>query len=419
MAAETLEARLAQLEQRLDARRVKQAPGQMGLFGGQGQGVPCGESHISPTKKCRIGKGSPAKAARKPAAAPPQAAPAADIALEGDEPRYRGLKPTRGLGGGAFGKTFQFDTAGGPVVVKINGLTMGDPHEDNPSIGLAQQRENVARREFSNLQRAHAAGLGPEPLGELQQLPDGRWSMAYRMIPGSPLTPDHRTLELTPETSATMQVAGAPERYIAGALQLARRQADNSLMHGDLHGGNILIAPDGTPTLIDWAMTVKTRSLFDRSPRSAAERATDEIYAFEPMLSYAAMEVPKVMEVAMEQGKLTRPALDRAKEALKAYQAVIDAHDLEWEGANSDKVAEVFEKGQFMRRMKEARRLMREEGISYELAERDPRVGLQPPLTPEVLARAAAAEEAIFGEADLAELRRELDRRYGQPGGAS
>jgi hypothetical protein len=47
------------------------------------------------------------------------------------------------------------------------------------------------------------------------------------------------------------------------------------------------------------------------------------------------------------------------------------------------------------------------------MALRDPRVGLEAPLTPEVLARAAEARDAIFGQSDLNEMRRELDRRFG------
>jgi uroporphyrinogen-III decarboxylase len=34
-------------------------------------------------------------------------------------------------------------------------------------------------------------------------------------------------------------------------------------------------------------------------------------------------------------------------------------------------------------------------------------------LTPEVLAQAAAARDAIFGQSDLDQMRRELDRRFG------
>lgn len=58
--ADLLELRLDAIQERLDARRVKQAPGQLGLFG---DGQPCGEGWISKEKTCHKGKG---KAAAKP-----------------------------------------------------------------------------------------------------------------------------------------------------------------------------------------------------------------------------------------------------------------------------------------------------------------------------------------------------------------
>jgi hypothetical protein len=51
--------RLDALEERLDARRAKESPGQMSLFGA-GTGQPCGESFISKDKTCRKGAGAAA-----------------------------------------------------------------------------------------------------------------------------------------------------------------------------------------------------------------------------------------------------------------------------------------------------------------------------------------------------------------------
>lgn len=435
-----LQVRLGVLEARLDAarRRVKVSPGQLALdLSGAGGGERCGAGWIDPRKTCRKGAGA-APAATKPSrfmqlhqetqarkareAAERQARAAASgaaagkgeitIVTDGGEPRFRGLKPTRSLGGGAFGKTYQFDTPDGPVVVKVNSLTMGDPAEDDPRVGLAEQRENVARRELRNLQRAHAAGLGPEPIGDVIHLPDGRWSLAYRMLPGTKLTPSHQTLELTPEAATTLADPKAAANYVAGALQLARRQAESGLLHGDLHGGNILVGPDGTPSLIDWAMTREAPNPWNLAERSPALRAMDEFYALSPLLHFAG-QIRGMTEAAAEEGKITIPYTDRARAAEKAYKAVIDAHDLAWEEANDDKVGVKFEPGEFHRRMLEANRIKREEGLPYDMALRDPRVGLEPPLTPDVLARAAAARDAIFGQSDLDEMRRELDRRFG------
>lgn len=431
------------LEARLDAgRRRREAPGQLALdltgggatgVRGPGGGERCGEGWIDPNKTCRKGAAAmapragpnrfmqlhqetQARKAREAAERQAQAAANAaaigkgEITIDeaGGEPRYRGQKPTRSLGSGAFGKTYQIETPDGPVVVKVNSLTMGDPAENDPRVGLAEQRENVARRELRNLQRAHAAGLGPEPIGDVVQLPDGRWSLAYRMQPGFKLTTSHNSVDLTPEAVAILWDAKAATRYVAGALQLARRQADSGLIHGDLHGGNILVSPDGTPSLIDWAMTREAPNPWNLSERSAAMRAIDEGYALRPLV-----EISGQRSRAEEMGKILSSYSRRAEAAEKAYKAVVDAYDLDWEAANEDKVGVKFEPGEFHRRMVEANRIKREEGMPYGMALRDPRVGLEPPLTPDVLARAAAARDAIFGQSDLDEMRRELDRRFG------
>lgn len=421
-----LEARLA----RLDAR-IRQAPGQLGLDLGGGQ--PCGRGHIAADLKCHKGAGSRAPAkplhplfretlerrareARAKQEVAKAGAQSGEITIEGEggEPRFRGLKPTRSLGSGAFGTTYQFDTEDGPVVVKVNGLTMGDPAESDPSVGLAEQRANVARREHRNLQRAHAAGLGPEPIGDLTQLPDGRWSLAYRMTPGVKLQKNHQSLKLTEEAAAILADPEAGARFVAGALQLARKQADSGVIHGDLHGGNILVAPDGTPSMIDWAMTRESANPWNEKDRSPAQRMIDEWYSLNPLLAYGmGAEESEVIEAAYnKEGQITIPAGNLAKEAEKAYKAVLDAYDLEWESKNENKVAAKMEDRSFMDRMMVANRLRRE-GMPFDMALRDPRCGLEPPLTPEVLTRAAAARDAIFGQSQLDEFRRELDRRLG------
>jgi hypothetical protein len=399
------------LQHRIDALRKKCSTG----YG-------CGSACISLRKECRVSPGSAtgkqrmkrllALAASEKVTQQPRSGFTITTDSDGGEPRLNGLKPTRSLGSGAFGKTYQFDTEDGPVVVKVNGLTMGDPAESNPSVGLAEQRENVARREFKNLQRAHATGLGPEPIGELTHLPDGRWSLAYRMLPGSKLTPSHNTVELTSEASTYLADPKAAARYVAGALQLARRQADTGLIHGDLHGGNVLVGPDGTPRLIDWAMTREARNPWNQAERSPAQRAIDEVYALSPLLSFGG-NAAAVFSLAREEGRITGPAFDLAQKAEKAYKGVIDAHDLDWEEANAEKLEAKLEKDEFRRRMVEANRIKREEGMPYDMALRDPRVGIEPPLTPRVLARAAAARDAIFGQSELDKFRRELDRRLG------
>ena len=438
-----LRARLISFEARLDAaRRRMEAPGQLALDltgggarggGGPAGGERCGGGWIDPRKTCRKGTaaGQPAakpnrfmqlhqetqaRKAREAAERQTQAVATAAVAgngeitleTDGGEPQFRGQKSTRSLGSGAFGKTYQFDTPDGPVVVKVNSLTMGDPAENDPRVGLAEQRENVARRELRNLQRAHAAGLGPEPIGDVVRLPDGRWGLAYRMLPGSKLTPSHQTVELTPEAAATLSDPKAAARYVAGALQLARRQADSGLIHGDLHGANILVGPDGTPSLIDWAMTREAPNPWNLAERSPALRAMDEGYALRPLI-----EMSGQRSVAEEQGKILSSYSRRAESAEKVYKAVVDAHDLAWEEANEDQVGVKFEPGEFRRRMEEANRIKREEGLPYDMALRDPRVGLEPLLTPEVLAQAAAARDALFGQTDLDQMRRELDRRFG------
>jgi hypothetical protein len=442
---DSLQVRIDALKQRFDARRRQEAPGQMaldltggGASGGRGPGggEPCGAGWIDPRDTCRKGAAAVQPAAtpnrlmqlhqetqarkvreaaeRKARNAATAAAGKGEITLEADggEPRFRGQPPVRSLGSGAFGKTYQFDTADGPVVVKVNSLTMGDPAEDDPRVGLAEQRENVARRELRNLQRAHAVGLGPKPIGDVVHLPDGRWSLAYRMLRGSKLTPSHQTVDLTPEAAATLSDPKAAARYVAGALQLARRQADSGLIHGDLHGGNILVGPDGTPALIDWGQVRESPNPWNEGTRSAAMKASDEGYALIPLLSLAG-QAQRLPAAAKGLSEIVATARERARDAELAFKRVISAHDLAWEETNEDQVGVKFEPGEFRRRIVEANRIKREEGMPYDMALRDPRVGLEPPLTPEVLARAAAARDAIFGQSDLDRMRRELDRRFG------
>ena len=410
----------AALQHRLDALRRKCTTG----YG-------CGSTCISIRKECRVSPSSStgkqrmkrllALAAGEKVSQQPRSGVKAKENLsgitittdsDGGEPRLNGLKPTRSLGSGAFGKTYQFDTEDGPVVVKVNGLTMGDPAESNPRVGLAEQRENVARQEFTNLQRAHATGLGPEPIGKLTHLPDGRWSLAYRMLPGTKLTPSHNTVELTSEAATYLADPKAAARYVAGALQLARRQADTGLIHGDLHGGNVLVGPDGTPRLIDWGQVRESSNPWNQGTRSPAMKATDEGYALIPLLSMAG-QAQRLPEAAKGVSEFVAMAREKARDAEMAFGRVISAHDLAWEKANEDKVGAKLEKGEFRRRMVEANSLKREEGMPYDMALRDPRVGLNAPLTPEVLARAAEARDAIFGQRELDEMRRELDRRFG------
>lgn len=424
-----LDALVHRLE-RLDAR-IKQAPGQLALdLSGSAKpaagtkGERCGDGWIPRSKTCRKGQGGEKRlhplfqetlrrkaeeqqaAARKPA---PTAADAAAITLGDDGPRLNGLAPTKALGSGAFGSTYQFDTPDGPVVVKVNGLKMGDPAETDPGVTLDQQRENFARREFDNLKRAHAAGLAPEPIGNLVHLPDGRWGFAYKMLPGNKLTDSHNTVDLTPQAAQALERPQAAQRYVSGAIQLARRQAETGIIHGDLHGGNILVAPDGTPSLVDWAMTNKATNPWNLSQRSAAQRAMDEGYGLTPLLSAGAGS-PALIDAAQAVAQFTYPWEERARNAERAFKGVIDAHDFEWEDKNADRD---FKPGEFRDLMVEANRITREEGLPYALALRDPRVGLEAPLTPEVLARAAAARDAIFNQTDLDDMRQAIDRRFG------
>jgi hypothetical protein len=151
---------------------------------------------------------------------------------------------------------------------------------------------------------------------------------------------------------------------------------------------------------------------WNQGTRSPAMKATDEGYALIPLLSMAG-QAQRLPEAAKGASEFVAMAREKATDAEMAFGRVIAAHDLAWEEANEKKVGAKLEKGEFRRRMVEANRLKREEGMPYDMALRDPRVGLEPPLTPEVLARAAEARDAIFGQRELDEMRRELDRRFG------
>lgn len=396
-------AQLLERVERLDAR-IKQAPGQLAFdLSSKGTGKPCGDGWISQAKTCRKGAGAAPKAA---AQAQAQALTVSTDAV--GNVLINGKPPVKALGGGAFGDTFLADSPDGPVVVKVDRLKNADPMERDPGVPLDQQRRNMVERERSNMEQAHQLGIGPQPVGPVQQLPDGRLAFAYRMVEGVKLADDHRAMRMTDEAAAVLAQPQALANYAAGVARLARAMADAGFDHGDVHGGNIVLSPDGSPNLIDWGYA-------DRRPNaSAADRATIEAQNLSVLggnlLSVNAM-VGRNREL-YQPGKQIKPGIKAflsdtvslAWKAQRAYVKVIDDYDDQW---LADERNDPPNPGQAIR---DANRLVRELGIPFDQAER--RVGLRPPIPPQIEREAVKAREKVFGEDRLRRFRRTVDQHY-------
>jgi len=412
---DSLEARLA----RLDARRVKQAPGQMGLdLGGQGQA--CGNSWISPDYTCHKGGGgvdraaagnerfmalhaaTQARKAEKAAAMAAQesklaaAKPAAGLEL-GQDKQGRLLvngEPVKQLSKGNYGDTYRVDTPDGPVLVKVDRLNGGDPMERDPIVSRERQRLNMATREVEYLRKAAALGIGPEPLGDVVKLPEnGRLAIAYRMVEGAPLKANPWANEPdTEEAAAILAQPGARERLDAGVLRIARVMADAGMEHGDLHGANIVVRPDGSPVLIDWAIADTD------PPGSAARRADLEARTLLQMNYYT-----QTLNRHSPDGEAVANGLAKRSEAamkgLRAASELQGTFDMEWEERN-------LTGDSFREALTKANSLVKQ-GLSYDAAQRQ--AGVLPMLTPEMKAATAAARDAIFGDAQLQEMRQWVD----------
>lgn len=418
--------RLATLAARLDALQAR-----------LDKGIPCGKGWIAPGKKCRqasVATAAPGLSrfmqlhqetqARKAAAAEQQAAtakaraaadrktaqqaaagtvPVVVTQLDNGELRFNGRPAKKALGSGAFGDTFMVETPSGPVVVKVDRLTNGDPLDrSHTPPDRATQRRNMVERERANMERAHALGLGPRPLGPVQKLLDGRLAFAYEMTPGVKLAADHRAMEVTPEAAEVLRQPGARARYAAGVARIARTMADAGFDHGDLHGGNILLGADGTPTLIDWGMAEQRPNTLPH------ERARIEASA----LAVLGNHLVKINEAIP--GRSGRPrrsidrllghAMDMSWRAPKAYKAITDAFDEEQFAAGYDDA--VTDPG---RRITQANALVKA-GMDFNDAERQ--VGLLPPLPDAVRRQAEVARDRVFGKKHLERFRLAVDRHY-------
>lgn len=420
--------RIQALQDRLDALEARLD---------KGQGVPCGKGYISPQKRCQKGAAvapgfsrfmqlhqeTQARKAqeRMQAQEQAQAYEAKDRAARAGglpvtiEQRddgqllINGKPPTRALGSGAFGDTWMAETPSGPVVVKVDRLTNGDPLDTSyQPPDRATQRRNMVERERSNMERAHELGLGPRPIGPVQKLLDGRLAFAYEMLPGVKLAEDHRAMEITPEAAEVLRQPGAMARYAAGVARIARTMADAGFDHGDLHGGNVLLGPDGTPTLIDWGMARKQDNTLPH------EKIRTEAAALAVLGGHLVKINEQVNGRDARTGRLARlkPSIDRlvghgmsmSYKAPKAYRDITDAFDEEqWAAGFEDTVKNPGE------RIQQANALVKT-GIDFHTAER--MVGLLPPLPAVVVRQAEAARDRTFGPKHLERFRRAVDRHY-------
>lgn len=412
---------------RLDAR-IRQAPGQLSLnLSGKAasrDGQPCGQGWISADKTCRKGAGGTSakplhplfqatverRAAEQRQKSERRPTTSGNVELSSDEDGgllINGKPPSKALGGGAFGDTYMAEGPDGPLVVKVDRLNNGDPMETDPGVSRQQQRRNMVERERANMQRAHELGLGPEPVGDVTELSNGRLAFAYRMQPGSKLGEDHRAIEPTEEAKALLRQPGAMGRYATGIRRLARVMADSGFEHGDLHGGNILVGPDGSPSLIDWGMAKQSDK--GQRPLDVARRESSALF----VLGSNLVKANEAIQGGGRGGTSSKPSIDkflqdvmsRTWKAERAYAAVIEAHDEAAFEAGYD--TQVSDPG---KRIMEANRLVREQGMNFNDAERQ--VGLLPPLTDSAVKEAERARDRIFGPDHLRRFRRTVDRHY-------
>lgn len=449
---QVLQIRLDALEDRLDARRVKVSPGQLSLnlTGGGAPGPggeKCGAGWIDPRKTCRKGAGG-APAAAKPsrfqqlhqetlarkaaererAAAEQQARAAQDranataalpvaIKLQDDGTLLiNGQPPARALGGGAFGDTFMAETPSGPVVVKVDRLTNGDPLDTSYELpDRPTQRRNMVERERASMERAHALGLGPRPIGPVQMLPDGRLAFAYEMLPGVKLAADHRAMDITPEAAEVLRQPGAMARYAAGVARIARTMADAGFDHGDLHGGNVLLGPDGTPTLIDWGMAREVKNTLPhetiRTEAAALAVLGGHLVKINEQVNGTGGKSRRLARLKPSIDRLVGHGMSMGFKAAKAYRDITDAFDEEqWAAGYENGVENPGE------RIRQATALVKEKGIDFHTAER--MVGLLPPLPDAVVREAEVARDRVFGPMHLQIFRRAVDRHYAAWGAA-
>ena len=416
--------------QRLDARRVKQAPGQLalGLEVPAGRGVPCGESFIAPEKVCRKGA-----AAAPPTAAPPapaakgpsprvlaflagaeerkrlreQAVAAAREKLagpggpgllielgEGGEPQIGGRGPAKRLGGGAFGDTFLFDLEDGTqAVVKVDRPGNTDPLNRDMQLTGENERMLMAQRELGMLGAAAELGISPRPLSQgVSRLSDGRFAFAYEFAPGSTLCPDHTTNMLTDGAMATLQKPGAMARFAEGLAKIARAAATAGLDHRDEHGGNLLVLEDGTPQLLDWAMA--RRQPTDPTHQGAIEAGMVRTFG----------DIAGVTRIAPGHKPAIAEFLSHAAhDAFRAQYADVDILE-EWMMEQPDKKEQRTKE-----KIKMANAIQKAHPYrNFFWAEVD--AGIIPHPDPETMAAAQAAKDKVFGADHLRRMRRTIDQ---------
>jgi predicted Ser/Thr protein kinase len=403
-------------------------------------GIPCGESFINANDKCHKGKGAtgmPPKLAaivkqaqarrreiealnasrRKTLEAGAQGleitSASEDFPEESKAPKVQGRLPVKALGSGNFGDTYLFKTKDGTkVVVKVDRLSNQDPKEDGFDVPQKTQRLNAVTREHAAMHRASELGLGPKPLSNVQKLPDGRLAFAYEFVDGMRLWKDHRSAEPTPEALDLLEQPGFKAKIAASVGKIARIMAESGFEHGDGHGGNILLKQDGTISLIDWGYSSQSKV------GSAAEKAQIEARQAWIMGDMFGINGSINMRARNGLGEVKGPISGetgstplnvfqvKISKALTAEQQVIKDYESAWK-KDPKNILSIDKENQLL---DEAIRLNREKGVNFKEAQRI--VGIEPLLTPEILSRAAAARDAIFGERQLRTMRRMIDTHY-------
>lgn len=400
-ALDSLELRL----ERLDARR-KADPGQMDLFGGgggPGTGKPCGESHIAAPLECHKGGGG------EPATATPSAAAPAITLADDGTPLFNGKPPIKALGEGCFGTTYLIELPGGGFgVAKLDKIKNRSPFATNPNPSggeKVEERLQMVQREVNMQRAAHQLGIAAEVLGDVQKLSDGRYGFIYRFEPGEPLMNrpvETMQYERNPKADEILRNDRNRANTYESIARISRLMAEGGIDHNDLNPSNVLIAPDGSVKIIDWALAEMTSNPDPLKMAEIESWALGTLSQNSGVLGTFRKGNGKI-KMGVD-GFVNDDVRDRISRARRARTDFYEPRLIEFESGLSE--------SQRAAASKEMRRLRDQEGMG--IREAGIKVGLYPPIDDAYRAQEAAAVARHWSPDHLRRMRRSIDKHVSE-----
>ena len=402
-ALDSLELRI----ERLDARR-KSDPGQMDLFGGgggPGTGKPCGESHIAAPLECHKGGGGGLAVATTPATT---AAPSITLAADG-APLFNGKPAKKKLGEGCFGTTYLIDLPdGGQGVAKLDKIKNRSPFATNPNPSSGEkveERLQMVQREIDMQRAAHRLGIAAEVLGDVQKLSDGRYGFIYRFEPGEPLMNrpvETMQYERNPKADEILRNDRNRANTYESIARFSRLVAEGGIDHNDLNPSNVLISPDGTVKIIDWALAERTTNPDPLKLAEIESWALGTLSQNSGVLGTFRKGNGKI-KMGVD-GFVNDDVRDRISRARRARTDFYEPRLIEFESGLSE--------SQRAAASKEMRRLRDQEGMG--IREAGIKVGLYPPIDDAYRAQEAAAVARHWSADHLRRMRRSIDKHVSE-----